>query len=334
MRDLMRREPWDALLAFFSETHCAGHVYWHWNDRGDPAQPENDPLGLANTLLEVYQAIDREVGLVLEQAGSEVTTFVFAAHGMGPLYHATWNLQEILDLLGYGARPQVAANNRDGRLNPYRMLRVALPGWLQYRIKSMLPKRLQDYLVFNWYGGSRDWARTRAFAVPNGDSVGAIRINLRGREPDGTVRPDEYDAVCRDLTDAFYELRDPESGRPVVRLVTKSREVCHGPYLDRLPDLTVLWNAERPWAALESPRFGRLRVSNQDVRTGGHTPTGFVIVRGEGIPAGAKLTGHSILDLVPTFLAAAGVQAPDGLDGHPLPYVSSTVIARGQVSAR
>jgi predicted AlkP superfamily phosphohydrolase/phosphomutase len=121
----------------------------------------------------------------------------------------------------------------------------------------MLPKRLQDYLVFNWYVSNRDWAGTRAFAVPNGDSAGAIRINLRGREPHGTVRPDEFDAVCQDLTDAFLELREPDSGRPVVRLVTKSREVFHGPFLDRLPDLTVLWNTERPWTLLESPRFGR-----------------------------------------------------------------------------
>jgi predicted AlkP superfamily phosphohydrolase/phosphomutase len=334
IRDLMRREPWDVLLAVFSETHCAGHLYWHWFDRDHPGHPEKDPLGLADTLLKVYQAIDQEVGAILNEAGSAVTTFVFAAHGMGPLYHATWNLQEMLDLLGYGARPPMAAKSREGRLNPYRMLRVGLPGWLQYRIKSMLPKRLQDYLIFNWYTGNRDWARTRAFAVPNGDSAGAIRINLRGREPDGTVRPDEYDAVCRDLADAFRELRDPDSGQPVVRLVTKSREVFHGPFLDRLPDLTVLWNTERPWTALESPRVGRLRLRSQDVRTGGHTPRGFVIVRGEGVPSGADLVGHSILDLAPTFLVAAGVEPQGYMDGRPLAYFSAPVPDRGEFSAR
>jgi hypothetical protein len=159
--------------------------------------------------------------------------------------------------MGYGFRSAASLRERSGRVNLYRMLRVGLPGSLQYRIKSMLPKRLQDYLVFNWYVSNRDWAGTRAFAVPNGDSAGAIRINLRGREPHGTVRPDEFDAVCQDLTDAFLELREPDSGRPVVRLVTKSREVFHGPFLDRLPDLTVLWNTERPWTLLESPRFGR-----------------------------------------------------------------------------
>jgi predicted AlkP superfamily phosphohydrolase/phosphomutase len=148
-------------------------------------------------------------------------------------------------------------------------------------------------------------------------------INHRGREPDGTVRPDEYDAVCRDLADAFLELRDPDSGQPVVRLVTKSREVFHGPFLNRLPDLTVLWNTERPWTALESPRIGRLRVLSQDVRTGGHTPRGFVIVKGQGVPSGAEWIGHSILDLARTFLVAAGVEPSRSMDGRPLPFCSS-----------
>ena len=163
----------------------------------------------------------------------------------------------------------------------------------------------------------------RAFAVPNGDAVGAIRLNLRGREPDGTVRPEEYDAVCDDLAKALLELHVPDSDYPVVRQVTKSREFFHGPFLDQLPDLTVLWNTDQPWTALESPRFGRLRLRNQDIRTGGHTPRGFVIARGQAIPAGTQLVGHSILDLAPTFLVAAGVPPPSSMDGRPLPLFSS-----------
>ena len=27
---------------------------------------------------------------------------VFSGHGMGPIWHASWNLQEILDVLGFG----------------------------------------------------------------------------------------------------------------------------------------------------------------------------------------------------------------------------------------
>ena len=323
IRDLMRRQDWEVLLAVFSETHCAGHLYWHWFDEDHPAHPEADPLGLVETLLTVYQAIDAEIGAAVEQAGTAVTTLVFGAHGMGPLYHATWNLQEILDLLGYGASSPGSPRVRTGGFNPYRMLRVGLPGALQYRLKSVLPKRLQDDLVSIWYTGSRKWTGMRAFAVPNGDAVGAIRLNLRGREPDGTVRPEEYDAVCDDLAKALLELHVPDSDYPVVRQVTKSREFFHGPFLDQLPDLTVLWNTDQPWTALESPRFGRLRLRNQDIRTGGHTPRGFVIARGQGIQAGAQLVGHSILDLAPTFLVAAGVPPPSSMDGRPLPLFSS-----------
>ena len=46
--------------------------------------------------------MDREVGSIIDAAGSDVCVYIISAHGMGPLYHASWNLQEMLDDWGYG----------------------------------------------------------------------------------------------------------------------------------------------------------------------------------------------------------------------------------------
>ena len=81
---------------------------------------------------------------------------VFAAHGMGPVYHASWNLPEILDLLGYGReqlgkKGQAAAARRSRNL--WRILKMTIPSAWQYRIKGALPQAIQEQLVFRWYSG-------------------------------------------------------------------------------------------------------------------------------------------------------------------------------------
>jgi predicted AlkP superfamily phosphohydrolase/phosphomutase len=322
-RHLMRERPWNVFFAAFSAPHCIGHHFWRFMDPTHPRHPKTDPHGLAGSIEQAYRAIDRESGEMLTLAGDTTRCTVVAAHGMGPIYHASWHLPEIFDLLGHGrrplARPLTAQRSTKARVNPWRILELVLPGAFQYRIKAMLPRSLQEQLLFLWYAGSQDWKGCRAFAIPNNDSVGAIRISVKGRDRNGTVAPgDEYRRVCQDIADALYELSDPVSNRPVVRRVTLTHDEFRGPFLDQLPDLTVLWNQSFSWDSLHSPRFGTLRLRRQDGRSGSHTPHGFVLLAGQGVPAGVELTGRSIYDIAPTVLEAAGVPIPPDLDGTPL----------------
>ena len=44
-----------------------------------------------------------------------------------------------------------------------------------------------------------DWARTRAFSLPS-DMTAYVRVNLKGREPEGVVAAGhEYEALCDEL---------------------------------------------------------------------------------------------------------------------------------------
>ncbi len=321
-RWLMQNRPCDVFFVVFSETHCIGHHFWRFMDPTHPRYSETDTYGLADTIEQVYRAVDHEVGEMLALVGDDTLCMVFAGHGMGPIYHASWNLPEILDLLGYGDKPASGPADRQklkhARSNPWRILKMVMPGALQYRIKAMLPRGLQHQLLFRWYTGGRKWNGRRAFAVPNNDSVGAIRLSVQGRDKNGLIKPEEYQRICRDIADALYELTDSDSGRPVVKRVTLTHEEFHGPYLDQLPDITVLWDQTFPWKSLNSPRFGTLRLRRQDARSGSHTPHGFVLMKGPGVPAGVELTGRTIYDITPTVLEAAGVPTPPDLDGHSL----------------
>src|SRR5882757_5819958 len=320
-RSCITEQNWDVLATVFAAPHCAGHFFWHYLDATHPLHDPDDRHGFADTIETVYRAIDREVGAMIEAAGPGVRVYAFAAHGMGLLYHASWNLPEILDYLGYGKGGRVHQPGEVHRadVNYWRILRMMVPGNLQYAIKAVLPQRLQNELMFRFYRGNRSWEKCRAFAVPHNDAVGAIRINLKGRDYNGLVEPGaEYDRICDDLCAALAELTDPVSGRPVVRYISRIQRELHGPRLDRLPDITANWEQSFPWCAISSPRFGTIELRNQDARTGSHAPHAFLLASGEGIPKGATISGASIFDFVPTILYAAGMRPPTTCTGRPL----------------
>src|SRR5262249_22709043 len=159
----------------------------------------------------------------------------------------------------------------------------------QYAVKAMLPKRLQEELIFRWYAGGRDWVGCRAIAVPNNESVGAIRILVEGRDRHGTVPAGaEYRKICESIAAALQELVDHATGRHVVRQVTLTHQEFRGPFLDRLPDVTVLWEQSFAWDEVASRAIGRLKIRRQDSRSGSHTPRGFLVARGYGGIPGAE----------------------------------------------
>lgn len=335
-RDLLRwlavEQPWQVLFCGFSELHQVGHHFWHGFDASHPRHGEITTQGLADTLELVYAAVDDAIGGVLDAVGDDVDVLVVAGHGMGPLRHASWNVPEMLELLGYGRSrhvPRAAERHRRGATSFWRRLKTTLPGWLQYAIKERLPERWQDELLFRWYAGDRrGWRGARAFAIPNNDTVAAIRIAVIGRDAHGIVQPGvEYDAVCEDITNALLELTDPATGRRVVRAVTKVHETLHGEFLDDKPDLCVLWEQGFVWSAVHSPRFGRIDIRQQDSRTGSHTAYGFFVATGPDVVPGRRLEGHSILDVAPTILHRAGVELPDDLEGTPIDLAGRAVNA-------
>jgi predicted AlkP superfamily phosphohydrolase/phosphomutase len=324
-RSLMRENSWDLFFAGFSAPHCIGHHYWHGVDPSHPRHGEDRDL--ENAMEEVYRALDREIGEMLSLVDTNTRVLVVAGHGMGPIFHASWNLPQMLDLWGYGTEPAgrvvESEKPREAKVNPWRILKMVVPGWAQYAIKGMLPQFAQDQLLFLWYRGGKKWKGCRAFAIPNNDSVGAIRVSVKGRDRDGLVEPGaEYEQVCRDISDALYELTDKEGGRRLVKQVTLTHEIFHGPFLDQLPDLTVLWDQTFAWNTVYSPRFGTLSIRQQDSRTGGHSSHGFVLLAGPDVPPGLQLARNSIYDIAPTVLRAANVPIPEDMDGQPLPIPS------------
>jgi predicted AlkP superfamily phosphohydrolase/phosphomutase len=161
------------------------------------------------------------------------------------------------------------------------------------------------------------------FVVPNGLAVSGIRLNLEGREPQGSLTPGPAaDAFCRDLAAALLEIVDERTGAPLVRRVLRTAGLYTGECLDQLPDVLVEWNDEVATGSTNvgagagahirarSSRIGVIEHVNDYGRTGEHRPGGLFIAAGPGIAHGRLERESSIVDYAATFCTLLGVDPP------------------------
>ncbi|MCP4330667.1 MAG: hypothetical protein GY791_19920 [Alphaproteobacteria bacterium] len=324
--DLLSREDWDLFALTFSESHCAGHHFWHFHDPNAPWYRTDGPDDLKGAVLAVYREIDDAVGKIIEAAGNDANVLLFTSHGMGP-YTAGYQLvPEVLARLGMGSDEGRANDSWLRRANnalKYIVPMSALP--LVYRIAGVgVVRSLQDRsgcLV-----NPLQSTRTRAIALPN-NRTGAIRLNLVGREPFGRVQPgNEASALSAEIADEFRALVLPGTKTPIVEWVRPVDEIFGPDHHPDLPDILVRFRHDLGiLEACESPRLGRVRVAINrayNPRTGDHTPESRLWLRSTAIADGQDLPPAHALDIAPTVLRLLDVPVPNWMDGRPLPAVS------------
>lgn len=166
-----------------------------------------------------------------------------------------------------------------------------------------------------WY--KNFWPQMKAFALPS-YSEGYIRVNLKGREPQGIVDRAEYHALCDELTELLYNLKDGRTGKPMVSNIIRTRQdpTDNNP---KLPDadLVIIWQEENPTDVVDSPELGRIGPVPFN-RTGSHRARGFFLAQGPGIAPGSSLPVGHALDLAPTVLELMGANIPEYCQGKPM----------------
>jgi len=310
--------PWRLAIVCLSAPHRGGHRLW---DRTSikGAMSEAEGAEFDSALRDLYVACDQAIGRLVA-AHPDADVLVFSTHGMMVNTSRVDFLDEML--------AKVLAGGEHGRrpVSLSRRLGEALPNeWLRF-ITRNIPKPLRNRLVTMWSAGAIDWRKTPAFCC-RADLQGYIRINLKGREPQGIVEPGrEFDELCERIAGGLSSFRDADTGEPFVEAVCRADDVFpDGPRRDYLPDLIVQWK-QTPASthrAVVSTRFGSIRRSTSGCvpngRSGNHRGEGILIARGPGIPQGRPLAGRPhIRDLAPTVLARLGVGCTAPLSGVPI----------------
>ena len=318
---LLKQDTWDLAVIGFCETHPAGHYLWPATaDAFDSADAV-----LFQSLFNVYAAIDRELGALCASLPDDVTVLVVSGDGVRP-NHCGWHLlPAVLERLGYTCAPSGGTTEQNAipRTSVLGRVKRLLPVRARRWIADSLPWWLRDQLGAQLQAATIDWSQTRAFTLPS-DLEGCIRINLKGREPQGIVEPGiQYTELCQEIRESLEALINPATGTSAVRHVWLRDEVFPGSLQDHLPDLIVTWQDEAPIVALASPRLGLVEETSPDLRTGTHSPSGFLLATGAGIPQGHQDQGH-LLDVAPTVLHLLGLESTrHSIDGRPLPMLTS-----------
>ncbi|MGQ4556065.1 alkaline phosphatase family protein [Halobellus sp. GM3] len=144
-----------------------------------------------------------------------------------------------------------------------------------------------------------------------------VRLNVAGREPEGTVQPSAYETVRAELIELFETLRTPD-GEPAFDAVLPREEVYHGPFLEEAPDIVLVPAAFDQFvsAAIRESTFGTPRESWS------HKLHGVIGIVGPSIDP-EEIEGAHLYDVAPTVLATLGVPVSDRMDGEVLPFLDS-----------
>jgi predicted AlkP superfamily phosphohydrolase/phosphomutase len=303
--DLLDREEWDLFACAFGEPQCVGHQFWHFLD--SPQAPQN----FRDAIRDVYRKLDHALGRVIEAAGDEAVVLVLASQAMDADTGGAQLIPEVLVRLGFGSGDGAAAR-----------LRSRLPLGLRAGIRSILPAPLRTPLQAT--AGSLpsplESSRTRAVAF-DGDTCSWIRLNVKGREPHGSVSPDDAASVLEELRTELLALEDPVTGEPIVlQAVTALEAFGPEPHID-VPDLMVAFRQDLGRIdACRSERVGLVRQIH--VTPAGrsaahpHAPS-WLWISGAGFEPGARHEGD-VLDIAPTVLSLLDVPTAPTLDGLPL----------------
>jgi hypothetical protein len=293
--------------------HVGGHLFWDGSQvtRGRTLEEG----GLGDALDRLYELTDAALGRIAAAVGDDATLLVTCPVGMGPNASRSDLLPGMVDAVLRDGPPS-------GETAPSGLwrLRAAVPTGLRANIARALPDRVALRLA-SGLAVTGSWSETMAFTPP-AEPIGAVQLNVRGRERDGCVDPADVPALVARLREGLCSFADRPGGEPCVAAVHETASVLgEGPEAARFPDLLVEWSPTSATAvdAAVSPVHG---VVQRPGGPGGATGRSANHISGEAWllarpgpgaePVGDGAWRHA--DIAPTVAALLGVELPD-VDG-------------------
>jgi predicted AlkP superfamily phosphohydrolase/phosphomutase len=304
--ELLARNDWSLCWTVFKSLDALSHLSY-----------ERD---LAQQVAPLYERLDAILGDLVAAVGDDTNVLLVSDHGFHE-YRAGLNLHAWLLERGWAVRKEKVK---------------------RFTLEPDEPLARRERDVVRQMRGELDWSKTRAYTFVVEGNCGALRLNLAGREPEGSVAAEQAPALLEQLAADLAALTD-DGGKRVVPRVWRADELYPGPHRAALPDLVfaadpelqvfadaeeaqAIGNYVQPvpdhdlWGVLVAagPSIVQARDSRLDLPdpTGELAPFLAALAQRTFTPDAAPLP--RVLDLAPTALALLGRPVPRSMQGRVL----------------
>ena len=298
MEYMLDTTDWDFATLVYVSTDRIQHCLMEYIHPEHPEYPKQKDSPVAKQTRAIYQQLDDGLARLLERTTEDDLVMFMSDHGHQACTR-TCTMDRILQQLGFleFGRGSLAFNLI--RWGPGRRIARRIYDILKLHGKMKIP------------ASPIDWTKSRAYTsvVSTGEGVS---VNLKGREPQGTVDPKDYEKVRDELFAALSAFRDPDTGNPPISKIYRKEEVLSGRFLDTAPDLLLV---PAPFYSLT---HAKTAVEAADWLSGDHRLEGVIVATGPEVKPGPLTEVAELIDLGPTSLAALGVPSAVPRDGKVL----------------
>lgn len=294
------------------------HFFMKFVDRRTPAYDPDDAQRWGELIDRFYRKMDAALGEALDDLTEDDTVFVISDHGGNITPPRQLNLN--VWLAGKGLL-QIKEESKGLGQRLYALNQKILPARLRSMLRRNAPKGVQGGLRRMWQGIQQiDFSRTQAYHFPmKCPPLTGIVLNVKGRQAEGIVSPDEYESLRAQLMREVSDVRDPKTGESVVRQVFRREDLYHGEFVERAPDI-IVWCHEmyKEGPLAQGPIVGEVPYDELVQVPGSHDERGIFLARGRGIAAGRRIENAHLIDMTPTILHAMQLAVPSDMDGRVL----------------
>ena len=267
-------DKYDDWGLFYTHLHGIDLVeHWYINQAFEGAHEKwRENL---ETIYQMYEIYDTFVAAMLPYlADGETALFITSDHGQVPR-SAGYHNPGISDLSGISCK---------------------VMSDLGYTVAHPVPN-MDDV----WY---IDWSKTKAIQARSS----YIYINLKGRDPEGIVEPEDYKELVQQIISDLYAYRDPEHGKRVVAFAMTMEEARSlGVGGEHTGDIFFQLN----------PDFGEEHaMAPSYVTNHGFSLISLCLMCGAGLKKGEFIKRQiKAVDVVPTICALCDVRIPANCEG-------------------
>ena len=302
---LMKKYDWNLFVSVFFETEEMHHLYSSFLDKEHHYYNEN----YEKLVMDFYGVIDAFFGKLLEKHGNDTNIIIISDHGFCAPSHYIY-LNNILEKNGlFFKSTSIGAKKRGFYEKTIWALGETyqrMPGIMKGVVRRVVPKffkeRLRDTKMVD-----ADWSRTKAYCPAK---IGIIHLNIKGREPEGIVEPEDYEKTRDEIIE---KLRSDTVLKGKIKGIWKREEIFSGPYTDEMPDIVI--SPDEKYEFTYTTEQGMLCELKQGNVIGCHTMEGLIMAHGPDIDK-TEIIGAELIDIVPTVLHMHGLAVPSDIDGR------------------